>query len=96
MKKIFTTWGFKNDKLPHTLVNGTKPPTFGKGEIDPECEVMFWKIEACNWEEACAINHLRKGFEPYKPMGDAQPCPKCGSQFYPMGSGDCWSCDYKV
>ena len=49
-------------------------------------------VQAGNWEEACAIYHLRMGYEPYTPMGDAAPCPKCGGWFYPHGSGECWRC----
>ena len=44
-------------------------------------------------EEASAIYHLRMGFEPYIPMGNAKICPKgCGSYFYPEGSGICPNC----
>lgn len=95
MKKLYTAWGFKGDEIPHTLVNGKSPLVFGDGTIDPECEVIFWQIEACTWEEACAVNNLRKGFEPYKPNGTPQSCPNCNAIFYPEGSGECWSCDYK-
>ena len=52
----------------------------------------LFDVQAGNWEEACAIYHLRMGYAPYAPMGDAQPCPKCGSWFYPHGSGECWQC----
>lgn len=48
-----------------------------------------------SWEEAMAIYHLREGLEPYKPEGEPSKCPKCGSWFYPKGSGECWNCDYK-
>lgn len=60
------------------------------------CKVKkICNIEARTWEEACAIYHLRMGFEPYKPVGDTQPCPKCSMLYYPLGSGECWNCDYK-
>jgi hypothetical protein len=95
MKKIYTAWGLNNETLPHMLVGGEDPVTYANGEKDPECEKIFWQIEASTWEEAMAIHHLRQGFEPYKPMGKAEPCPKCGALFYPQGGGECWSCDYE-
>lgn len=52
-------------------------------------------IEAQTWEEACAIYHLRMGFEPYKPDGEAESCPKCSMLYYPLSSGECWNCEYK-
>lgn len=50
-------------------------------------------FDADTWEEACAIYHLRLGFEPYVPQGKAVKCPnKCGVYFYPEGSGTCPHC----
>jgi hypothetical protein len=42
-----------------------------------------------------AIYNIRRGFGPYKPMGEAAPCPKCGAAYYPEGSAQCWSCDHE-
>ena len=54
----------------------------------------LFEVEAHTGEEASAIYHLRMGWEPYKPMGEAEPCPKCGAWFYPQGSGDCFRCGH--
>lgn len=60
--------------------------------ILPTDAVLLWEVEADTWEEAQAIHHLRMGFGPYVPMGDSKPCPKCGTPYYPEGSGECWRC----
>lgn len=52
----------------------------------------LYAFEAATWEEACAIHHLRMGFEPYVPAGEAAPCPRCEAWYYPEGSGACWRC----
>ncbi|MBL1278362.1 MAG: hypothetical protein COB30_019995 [Ectothiorhodospiraceae bacterium] len=50
-------------------------------------------IEADTHEEAMAVHHIKMGWEPYKPMGEAKSCPKgCGAYFYPEGSGECPKC----
>lgn len=56
---------------------------------------LLYRFEAASWEEANAIHHLRQGWEPYKPMGEAAQCPDCDANFYPKGSGQCWRCDYE-
>ena len=94
MKRIYTAWGLESESFPHILVGGDEPLTYANGEIDPDCEKIFWQIEACSWEEASSINNLRLGYGPYYPMGDAEPYPNCGALYYPSGSGECWSCDY--
>lgn len=95
MKRIFTSWGSKEAKYPHTLVSGEGPPTFNDGSLEPNCEQLFWRIEAATWEEAMAIYHLRQGWEPYRPEGKAEPCPDCGALNYPEGSGQCWQCHHQ-
>jgi hypothetical protein len=52
----------------------------------------LFEVEAHTPEEAMAIYHLRMGWEPYDPGGEAQPCPKCAAPFYPHASGECWRC----
>ena len=94
MKRVFSAWGSVGDRLPHTLVYGEGPPRFVNGEVIRECEVCLWRIEVGTFEEASAIFNLRRGFEPYLPQGDAQPCPNCGVPFYPAGSGQCWNCEH--
>lgn len=94
MMRIFTSWGSKDDEYPHTVVSGEGPPQFKDGTLFPDCEQLFWRIEAATWEEAMAIFHLRRGWESYKP-GRAEPCPDCGALYYPEGSGQCWQCPYQ-
>ena len=54
---------------------------------------LMYSIEASTWEEAMAVHHIRMGWEPYQPSGEAQPCPhKCGALYYPQGSGFCRNC----
>ena len=77
----FTAWGLEDEEFPHMLVGGEEPARFGNGEIDPDCQKKFYTIEACTWEEAMSIYHLRQGWEPYKPHGEATPCPECGARF---------------
>jgi hypothetical protein len=93
---IFTSWGPKDAQSPCTLASGEDPPCFKDGTPEPDCEQLFWRIEAATWEEAMAIYHLRQGWEPYNPGVKAMPCPKCGSLFYPEGSGQCWKCEKRI
>jgi hypothetical protein len=52
--------------------------------------VLLYQVEAATPEEASAIHSLRMGWEPYRPVGAAAPCPQCGAMLYPEGSGVCW------
>lgn len=52
----------------------------------------LYEFDAATGEEASAIHALRMGWEPYTPMGNPAPCPKCAATFYPDGSGQCWRC----
>jgi len=55
--------------------------------------VFLYPITAASYEEASAIYYLRQGWHPYRPMGNAELCPRgCGSHFYPGGSGECPFC----
>ena len=50
-------------------------------------------VEADTPEEAMAVHHIKMGWDPYSPAGEAQLCPKgCDSYFYPEGSGVCPKC----
>jgi hypothetical protein len=88
--KTYTVWG--NKIRAHTIVRGEDQPKKIDGKPVPDCDEMKFRIQACTWEEAMAIYHLRVGIEPYKPAGEPGRCPKCGSIYYPEGSGECWSC----
>lgn len=59
-----------------------------------ERAVLQYRFAAHSGEEAMAIHALRQGWAPYVPMGDAAPCPTCGTNFYPQGYGDCWRCGH--
>ena len=59
-----------------------------------EGATRLYSIVAESWEEAQAIHHLRQGWAPYVPMGEAAPCPQCATPYYPWGSGDCWRCGH--
>jgi hypothetical protein len=92
--KTWTYW--MNTARDH--VSGTPgegPPRALNGTLLPDCEFVLYKIEAETYEEVAAIHHLRMGWEPYKPAGEPKPRPKCGSFYYPEGSGDCWKCGAK-
>ena len=57
--------------------------------------VLLYSVDACSWEEAMAIHHLRQGFEPYQAEGDPEPCPQgCSTHYYPGGSGICPLCGF--
>ena len=59
----------------------------------PDRAKLLHRISAETPEEAHAILHLRMGRDPYRPIGEAIPCPNnCGSSFYPEGSGICPYC----
>lgn len=70
------------------MSEGIEQPKFVDGSLDSYCERLMFVIEAGSAEEAAAIQHLRLGWEPYRPMGKAAACPNCGSTFYPDGSGN--------
>ena len=95
MKRIFTAWR-SLDGTQISLVPGEGPPKFASGELEPDCKVLLWRIEAGSYEEAAAVRNLRLGWNPYVPMGDALPCPSCGSAYFPEGSGQCWNCEHEA
>lgn len=59
--------------------------------VGPDARLLY-SFEAGTPEEAMAIHHLRMGWEPYRPIGEAAACPRCGAMRYPEGSGECWRC----
>ena len=94
MKKIYSVWALEGECTGHCLVVGEGPLQYANGKIDEECEVRLYTFEAFSFEEAMSIYHLRQGWEPYKPSGNAAPCPSCGVMHYPKGSGECWHCEH--
>ena len=55
-------------------------------------ETHQYTISAATFEEAMAVHHLRQGWEPYQPIGQAAQCQQCRSVYYPDGGGECWKC----
>lgn len=94
MKRVFTAWR-SLDGSQTSLVAGEGPPRFADGALQPDCEVMLWRIEVGSYEEAMAIRNLRLGYEPHVPQGEPEPCPTCGSKYFPKASGQCWNCDHE-
>jgi hypothetical protein len=64
------------------------------GQLSDDATLLY-TIVAATWEEAQAIHHLRQGWAPYVPMGEASACPACDAHYYPLGSGRCWRCGFK-
>ncbi len=93
-QRIFTAWR-SLDGLQLSLVSGEVPPRFANGELQPDCDVLLWRIEVGSYDEAMAIRNLRLGYGPYVPHGDAAPCPACGAMYYPDSSAQCWNCDHE-
>ena len=94
MKKTYSVWALKGENIGHTLVGGEGPLRFANGEIYEECEERLYVFEASSYEEAMSIYYIRQGWAPYKPQGEAAPCPKCNAMHYPKGSGECWKCNH--
>ncbi|WP_148314563.1 hypothetical protein [Sorangium cellulosum] len=90
----WTVWS-NPERSEVALVRGEDPPRFADGTPMPDVEILLWKIEAATYEEAAAVHHLRMGWEPYRPVGDPEPCPRCSAMFYPDGSGEC-SCGHRA
>ena len=92
MKRVYSAWR-NSDGSQLTLAPGEEPPRLANGEPDPGCDVVLWRCEAGSYEEAMAIRNVRLGYVPYVPVGEPAPCPRCGAQYDPGGSAQCWKCD---
>ena len=62
-----------------------------RGLLSAEATLLH-EVIADTPEEASAVHHIKMGWAPYKPMGEAAPCPHCGAYFYPESSGICPNC----
>lgn len=63
-----------------------------KGLLSRDAKLKF-RIEADTFEEACTVQHIKMGWSPYQPVGEATACPNlCGALYYPEGSGECPNC----
>jgi len=93
MKKIYEAWEDPGDNS-YALSKKSADDMRGKLGLGPEARLLY-QIEADSFEEAAAIHTLRMGWSPYCPSGEAEPCPQCGANFYPEGSGECWRCGWQ-
>ena len=54
---------------------------------------LLHRIDADTPEEAMAVHHIKMGWAPFIPSGEAARCPRgCGACYYPQGSGQCPNC----
>lgn len=77
-----------------TLLRSTKVAELRANQQLSSSATLLYRFSAHTGEEAMAIRNLRQGWAPYVPMGDAAPCPTCGTSYYPSGYGDCWRCGH--
>ena len=91
VKRIYQCWK-SSDRTDITFATIEGIKELKQKGLIPEDAYLEYTLEAATFEEACAIHDLRQGWGAYKPMGEAEPCPKCNSWFYPQGSGECWRC----
>ena len=91
MLRVYEAWQSANGlvtacALAERFAQVRNDPDFG-----PDAKLLY-RFEAHTLEEASAIHCLRMGWRPYEPVGESKPCPHCGAQVYPEGSGECWQC----
>jgi hypothetical protein len=87
---VFELWANK-DRTEHTFCTRDSIDRNHPSFVDMVHRVF--SIEADTYEEAMAACYLRRGFDPYKPVGNAVECPNnCGAHYYPEGSGECPIC----
>lgn len=93
MNRVFTAWGDVEGGEITGFWMGEERPKTGNGEPLWNCVVPLWRIEVGSFEEAMAVYNIRRGFAPYDPGCEPEPCPNCGATYYPGGSAQCWKCD---
>lgn len=84
-----------DDGLQITLAQPEEAVDMQRRGLLGENPQLLYRFDAATHEEAQAIHHLRMGWEPYKPLGKAAECPKCGALRYPEDSGLCWQCGFQ-
>ncbi len=67
---IYTAWGLVDEGLPIALCEGEGPPRFVDGTPDPDCEKLYWRIEADSCDEAMQKYYDLHGWGEYVPMKD--------------------------
>ena len=90
VRKQFEIWEESDgDAMVHA---GQVEAMKAEGTMERDAKLVH-VIEAATLEEARAIWNLRRGYGPYYPQGESEPCPKgCGSHYYPESSGQCPYC----
>ena len=77
MKKVFEAW----QDEPTCSITFAPPDAIAgeraSGSISGEAKFLY-QVEADTYEEAMAVHHIKMGWGPYVPMGEAQACPKEG------------------
>ncbi len=92
MKKTYEVWADQQDCSITLTLKSNIQELRSNGTLSENAKLLY-SIEVDTMEEAMAVHHIKMGWEPYLPLGDAKECPKgCGSMFYPMGSGECPNC----
>jgi hypothetical protein len=88
---LYQAWQDPSDNSITLLPAASVERMRQQGLLTPEAHLLY-ELEAATGEEANAIHSLRMGWEPYRPIGEPAPCPRCGATYYPWGSGQCWRC----
>ncbi len=91
MLKKFRAYKSESESCISVILAGQEEQ-LSKQKMHAADAALLWEIDAHTYEEMMSIHNLRLGFGPYVPIGEPEPCPKCGDYFYPKSSGDCWRC----
>jgi hypothetical protein len=92
VRETYEAWNDPDDDSVTLAPAGTAAELRAKGLLSVRATLLY-RFDADTSEEASAIHALRMGWEPYRPIGESTPCPRCGAIYYPQGSGQCWRCD---
>ena len=92
MLRTWEAWEDPADKSITLLGSGEGKIQQANGLLSTEATLLY-RFQAQTFEEASAIHALRMGWDPYRPIGEPTPCPRCGAIYYPGGSAECWRCD---
>lgn len=90
MKQIYEAWA---DGESVTLAKADGIKWHKDHDLIAHDAQLLHTIEVDTPEEASAVHHIKMGWDPYRPIGEPQICPRrCGSYFYQEGSGICPRC----
>jgi len=84
---LFECW----EMVDGSVILGTVESNRRNAPPNERCRLVH-SVDLPTLEEAQAVHHLRMGWEPFKPMGKAEPCPTCGAFYYPEHTGKCYRC----